>query len=253
MIIGAGYTGQQVYQQAIATGWRTFATSRHPHLHLKTVPSAHRLHFDLAQPHTWTNIPNPAHLIWCFPAVPLNLVTSFLQKRAPQSCRLLVMGSTSAYLSNGHPINEDTPLKLHLSRVQAEEALRETYGAVIIRLAGLYGPNRHVFDWIRKGKIHNTKKWGNLIHVEDAAAICLLALTEAIAGSTYIASDGHPRTWNEICSRAASQWGIAIPPFTQPTNPGKRVSIHKVCTELGYVFRFPDLYQALDNIELRRP
>jgi nucleoside-diphosphate-sugar epimerase len=127
---------------------------------------------------------------------------------------------------------------------------------VIIRLAGLYGPGRNVFDWIRKGKIQNTRKWVNLLHVEDAAAICLHALERASNGSTYLASDGpylasdgHPRTWEEICSVASSKWRVPIPPLTHPQNSGKRVSIHKLQTELHYTFRFPDIYQALDQIE----
>lgn len=250
--MGTGYTGLHVYQQAIERGRQVFATSRNPHTHLGTIPSVHRLHFDLTQTDTWGNIPNPAHLIWCFPAVPLELVNNFLLTRSEQSGRLLFMGSTSAYIPDGNLITESTFLKLHLPRVQTEESLRTNYGAIIIRLAGLYGPGRHVYDWIRKGKIQNTNKWVNLLHVEDAAAICLQALEQASDGSTYLASDGHPRTWNEICSVAIAKWQVTIPPLTQSQNPGKQVSIHKLRAELGYTFRFPDLYQALDHIEINR-
>lgn len=253
MILGAGYTGLQVYQQAMERGWRVLATSRRPHIHLGTIPSEHRLRFDLTQAETWTHIPDPAHLIWCFPATPLALVQKFLSVRTRQTGRLLLMGSTSAYIPDGHPITEDTPLKTHFPRVQTEEYLRTTYGAMIIRLAGLYGPGRHVCDWIRKGKIQNTKKWVNLLHVEDAAAICLQALVQASDGSTYLASDGCPRTWDEICSVASSKWRVPIPALTSPQNTGKQVSIHKLRTELQYTFRFPDLFQALDHIEIGTP
>lgn len=250
VILGAGYTGLRVYQQASETGWHVFATSRRPHIHLSTIPLEHRLRFDLTQHETWATIPNPAHLIWCFPAVPLDLVKEFLLAGTRQTGRLLVMGSTSAYIPDGHPITEDTPLKTHLPRVQTEEYLRTECGAVVIRLAGLYGPGRHVFDWIRKGKIQNTKKWVNLLHVEDAAAICLQAIERASDGSTYLASDGHPRTWEEICSVASSKWRVPIPPLTPPKHTGKQVSIRKLRTELQYNFRFPDLYHALDQIEM---
>ncbi|MDH5563151.1 MAG: hypothetical protein OEY91_05950 [Nitrospirota bacterium] len=249
VILGAGYTGRRIYHQAIEVGRTVFATSRNPQLHLGDIPPKHRLPFDLAQPETWANLPEPAHLLWCFPALPLHLVQEFLAARSRRTGRLLVMGSTSAYIPDGHPMTEDTPLKPHLPRVQAEEYLRANYGAVIIRLAGLYGPGRHVLDWIRKGKIQNTPKWVNLLHVEDAAAICLQALEQASEGSTYLASDGHPRTWAEICSVASSKWQVTIPPLTSPQKPGKQVSIHKLRTELQYAFRFPDLYQALDQIE----
>jgi len=249
IILGAGYAGLRVYQQAIKTGWHVLATSRRPHIHLCDIPLEHRVHFDLTQAETWKNIPDSAHLIWCFPAIQLDLVQVFLATRLRQSSRLLVMGSTSAYIPDRRPITEVAPLKQHLPRVQAEEYLRTTYGAIIIRFAGLYGPGRNVLDWIRKGKIKNTRKWVNLLHVEDAAAICLQALEQAPDGSTYLASDGQPRTWEEICSMASSKWRVAIPALTLPQKPGKQVSIRKLRSELNYSFRFPDLYQALDQIE----
>ena len=249
VILGAGYTGIQVYRQAIEAGWHVLATSRSPHIHLHNILPEHRLHFDLTQTGTWGNIPDQGHLIWCFPIIQLDLVQDFLAARTRQNNRLIVMGSTSAYIPDGQPVTEETPLKQHLPRVQAEEYLRTTYGAIIIRFAGLYGPGRHLLNWIRKGNILNTRTWVNLLHVEDAAAICLRALEQAPDGSTYLASDGHPRTWEEICSMASSKWGIQIPPRTSPQHTGKQVSIHKLRTELNYTFRFPDLYQALDQIE----
>ena len=249
MILGTGYTGTRIYQQAMEQSSHVFATSRDSLTHLSTIPPNHRLQFDLTQSATWVNIPDPAHLIWCFPAVPIDLVKKFLLARSNSTGRLLVMGSTSAYIPDGHPITEDTSLKLHIPRVQTEEYLRGTYGGVVIRLAGLYGPGRHVYDWIRKGKIQNTKKWVNLLHVEDAAAICLQALAQASDGSTYLASDGCPRTWDEICSVASSKWQVPIPTLTSPQNTGKQVSIHKLRSELQYTFRFPDLYAALGQIE----
>ncbi len=250
VILGAGYTGLRVYQQAIKTGWRVFATSRQPQIHLSNIPKEHRLRFDLTQPETWSNIPDPAYLIWSFPTISLKLVKNFLLARSKPTDRMLIMGSTSAYLPDERPITEDTPLKLHLPRVQTEEYLRTNNGAVIIRLAGLYGPGRHVFDWIRKGKIQNTRKWVNLLHVEDAADICLQALEQASDGSTYLASDGHPRTWDEICTVASEKWKIPIPARTSPPHSGKQVSIHKLRTGLQYTFHFPDLFQALDHIEV---
>ena len=220
-----------------------------PDIHLSDISPEHRILFDLARPETWQSIPIPAHLIWCFPATPLNLVQSFFAARPMASGRILVMGSTSAYGTTCGAITEQTPVNPELPRVQGEEYLRTQLGAVIIRLAGLYGPGRHVLDWIRKGKIRNTSKWVNLLHVEDAAGICLRALEQAQNGETYLASDGTPRTWSEICSIASSMWSIPIPPPTPPREIGKQVSIHKLLTDLNYTLRFPDLYHALDDIE----
>lgn len=249
VIIGTGYTGRHLYRQARDAGWHVFATSRNPDTHLLAVASEHRLHFDLARADTWHSIPTPAHLIWCFPAAPLALVQEFFSGRPQHSGRIVVMGSTSAYHSAGGFVTEQTPLRHHLPRVQGEEYLRTSYGAVIIRLAGLYGPGRNVLDWMRKGKIRHTSKWVNLLHVEDAAAICLHALQRARDGATYLASDGSPRTWSDIMSRASSLWNIPIPPPDPAQDSGKRVVNHHLLTDLHYTLRYPDLYHALAQLE----
>ncbi|PJA77923.1 MAG: hypothetical protein CO149_06855 [Nitrospirae bacterium CG_4_9_14_3_um_filter_51_5] len=249
IILGTGYTGRRLYRQAREAGWHAFATSRRPEGHLSDIPPEHRILFDLTRPETWRLIPIPAHLTWCFPATPLSLAQAFFAARHSESGRIVVMGSTSAYGTNCGAVTEETPVHTDLPRVQGEEYLRTQLGAVIIRLAGLYGPGRHVLDWMRKGKIGNTPKWVNLLHVEDAAGICLRALERAQNGATYLASDGTPRTWSEIFSIASSRWNIPIPPPTLHHETGKQVSIHKLLTDLNYTLRFPDLYQALDDIE----
>ena len=163
--------------------------------------------------------------------------------------RMIVLGSTSAYPSEGKAVTENQMPNVGLLRVQGEEYLREAAGAIVIRLAGLYGPGRNVLDWIRKGKIRNSARLVNLLHVEDAAGICLKALTDAPEGTTYLASDGRPRPWSEICTYAERKWQIPIPPVSRPADPGKQIDNRKLLTELGYTFDFPDLYQALDRLE----
>jgi hypothetical protein len=249
VILGTGYTGRRLYHQARGMGWNALTTSRTPDVHLSDISPEHRILFDLASPETWRSIPIPAHIIWCFPARPLNLVQAFFATRPVDSGRILVIGSTSAYGTNCGTVTEQTPVNTELPRVQGEEYLRTQLGAVIIRVAGLYGPGRHVLDWMRKGKIRNTHKRVNLLHVEDAAGICLRALELAQNGATYLASDGTPRTWSEIFSIATLKWNIPIPLPTPSLESGKQVSIHRLLTDLNYTLRFPDLYQALDDIE----
>jgi hypothetical protein len=249
VILGTGYTGRRIYFQARQAGWKTFATSRNPDVHLSGIPKEHRLLFDLARSETWPAIPAPAHLIWCFPAAPLGLVQDFFAGRPKKSGRILVLGSTSAYGTAGGIVTEQSPLHHHLPRVQGEEFLRQERRAVVIRLSGLYGPGRNVLDWIRKGKIRNTPKWVNLLHVEDAAGICLRALERAQEGTTYLASDGQPRTWAEIVLTASAKWHIPIPPPAPLQEAGKQICIRQLLADLHYPFRYPDLYQALAQLK----
>ncbi len=163
---------------------------------------------------------------------------------------MVVLGSTSAYVTTPQPVTEQNQLHSHLPRVQGEEFLRRTLGAIIIRLAGLYGPERHVLNWIRRGKIPNTPSWVNLLHVEDAAAICLQALERAPEGESYIASDGTSRLWSAICQVAHQRWNLTLPLLSPPHKEGKQVSNHKLLSDLHYTIRHPDLFQSLADIEL---
>jgi len=178
------------------------------------------------------------------------MASDFSKDMTNKGCRFLLLGSTSAYLSKAdEPTDEQVKLNMDLPRVQSEEHLRETHGAIIFRLAGLYGPGRHVLNWIRRGKIKNTNRYVNLIHSEDVAALGLNALQQAPPGSSYIVSDGIPRLWSDICQYASTKWNIPIPEPTIPKDQGKRLSPKKILNELSYELRHPDLYVELDKIE----
>lgn len=164
--------------------------------------------------------------------------------------RILLLGSTSAYPPMNEKLtDEHVPPNMTLPRVQSEEHLRETFGAIVLRLAGLYGPGRHVLNWIRRGKIKNTPRYVNLIHIEDVAALCLTALKQAPAGSSYIVSDGTPKLWSDICQHAATKWGVKIPEPSIPKDQGKRLSPQKIFNELSYELLHPNLFEELDGIE----
>ena len=180
-------------------GWTVHATSRNPLNNLAGIPSDQRLRFDLEQPSTWLNIPAQADLIWCFPATPLEQVQAFARTLNAPPRRIVVLGSTSAYEASDHSaeypppwIDESAPIDLTKPRVQGEEYLREYHGAIVLRVAGIYGPGRNPLDWIRQGRVGPSRKYVNLIHVEDLAAICLLALEQGKPGETYNVSDGTP-------------------------------------------------------------
>ena len=93
-----------------------------------------------------------------------------------------MLGSTSAYDTGGsqeYPppwIDETAPIDYTKPRVQGEEFLRTECGAIVLRVAGIYGPGRHPYDWITSGRVGLSDKYVNLIHVEDLAAICKAAL-----------------------------------------------------------------------------
>ena len=256
VVLGSGYTGLALHRVGTSQGRSVHATSRNPLSNLASIPSEQRLKFDLEDPSTWGNIPAGADLIWCFPATPLEQVQAFARMLDMQARRIVVLGSTSAYEVSDHPaeypppwIDESAPIDLTKPRVQGEEFLRTNCGAIVLRVAGIYGSGRNPLDWIRQGRVGPSRKYVNLIHVEDLSTICLLALEKGKPGETYNISDGTPRTWNEICATAQERWGVKVAAEKADPSPGKQISNAKFRTELGYALRHPDLYEALALID----
>ena len=256
IILGAGYTGRYLASALTVISRPFFATSREPEKNLSHVPADRRMKFDLEQPSTWLSIPARADLIWCFPATPLEQVEAFARTLHAPARRIVVLGSTSAYEVSGHSaeyppswIDESSPIDLTKSRVQGEEYLREHHGAILLRVAGIYGPGRNPLDWIRQGRVGLSPKYVNLIHVEDLAAICLAAIEKGKPGEAYNVSDGTPYLWSEICATAHKRWGVAATGAKENRASGKRISTAKLRTELGCTLKHPDLYEALALIE----
>ncbi len=256
IILGYGYTGRSIMQLTLERGTSAWATSRNPALQLGAVPFPQHLEFDLARPETWGHLPTGTDLIWCFPATPVEQVQAFARTHDAPPRRIVVLGSTSAYQVSDHSteypppwIDESAPIDLTKPRVQGEEYLRNELGAIVLRVTGIYGPGRNPLDWIRQGRLGPSRKYVNLIHVEDLAAICLAALVHGKPGEAYNVSDGQPHTWNEICATAQHQWGVTASAVIEAPASGKRISNAKLRFELGYRFRHPDLYGALDLIE----
>ena len=256
IVLGSGYTGHVLYRTGISKGRAVLATSRNPLNNLTGIPSEQCLQFDLEQPSTWPNIPMGADLIWCFPAAPLEQVQAFTRRLDAPTRRIVVLGSTSAYEVSDQAaeypppwIDESAPIDLNKPRVQGEEYLRNKLGAIVLRVAGIYGQGRNPLDWIRSGRVSPSRKYVNLIHVEDLAAICLAAMEKGKPGEAYNVSDGTPRTWNEICVTAQQRWGVTAAVIKEDRSSGKRISIAKLRADLGYVLRYPDLYEALVLIE----
>jgi nucleoside-diphosphate-sugar epimerase len=170
----------------------------------------------------------------------------------------VVLGSTSAYddcASVEYPppwVDETAKIDITKPRVQGEELLRTSYRAVVLRIAGIYGPGRNPVEWIRTGRVHPSRKYVNLIHVEDLAATCLAALEQSDKSVAYNVSDGTPRTWNEICETVERRWAVQSSGSGEPRSAGKRVSNKKMCELLKSNherLRHDDLYEALELIQ----
>lgn len=253
IILGGGFTGKEIYRQAVKEHRKVLITSRSPQLHLQSIPENDQIFFDLEKVDSWNLLPEKGEGIWCFPPSPVNQVKRFIDNKGGLFQRIVVIGSSSAYQVDPKKgvvtVDERSPIHLTDPRVEGEELLRKRLNGVILRAAGIYGRGRNPLDWIRQGRLKNGPRYLNLIHVEDLATLCLMALEKGIPGEIYNASDGNPNKISDLIETARKRWNIPLPPLSTDPDPGKKVSNHKIVSLLNYTFQFTDLFQALDLIQ----
>jgi nucleoside-diphosphate-sugar epimerase len=251
VVLGAGYTGRYLLNHLASQARDYYATSRNPDLNLGYPIADRRLQFDLSDTNTWANIPRNTDLLWCFPAIPLETVQQFTAAMKGSCRRLVVLGSASAYdigENRIYPppwIDEAAPVEMSRPRVQGEEFLRQACAAIVLRIAGIYGPGRDPLEWIKSGRVGPSRKYVNLIHVEDLAGIVLGALERGRPGEIYNVIDGTPRTWDEICKTVEDRWKVRSPISMQHQKVGKRIDTRKLILELQPQLSHPNLYEAL--------
>lgn len=257
-ILGSGYTARFLLPFAERRYTHVFATRRAPERHLSHLRPEQRIVFDLARSDTWASIPTATDVLWCFPATPIESVQQFADRALLGTRRLVILGSTSAYhdgASTTYPppwIDESTSIDLTKHRVEGEELLRTEYGAIVLRVAGIYGPGRNPIEWIRTERVSRSRKYVNLIHVEDLSAVCLAALMHGQSGEVYNVSDGTPRTWKEICEEVERRWNIRSSVSDESRPSGKRLSNNKMCKLLDLDqagLRHKDLFEELEAMQ----
>jgi hypothetical protein len=254
VILGTGYTGRVIYRLPAASRRTICLSSRTPERSLADVPASLQLGFDLTNSTTWATIPDQAEVIVTFPVQPIDQVEAFAKQVGPRIRRLVVLGSSSVYdrapeIMRGEWVTEQSLLDLTIPRAEGEEYLRRQLGAIGLRVTGIYGPGRNPLNWIRQARVPYSSRIVNLVHVDDLASACLLAIDRGLPGEAYNVSDGTPRRWSDIMDVAAKRWQIPLPPPGSDVKPGKRVQTDKIRNQLGYVVRHPDLFDALEAIE----
>ncbi len=194
LILGAGYVGRALldaHPGAIGT-----------HRKGKPLRPCERV-LNLEDPATWVNIAAAQHdVVWTFPAAPIDRVREFYERHLKAARSLIVLGSTSAYRTGApdQTIDENSPVDTDQPRVQGEEWLKQ-HGAVILRLAGIFGPDRTPLNWLKKGLIKNGRKRLNLIHLDDILAAVEAITIHGLRGITLNGANGESPTWNEIVAR----------------------------------------------------
>jgi len=129
-------------------------------------------------------------------------------------------------------------------------------GATVLRLAGIYGPQRLLacIEALQRGEsiAGNPDAWLNLIHVDDAVAAILACEAHWSPGETYLVCDNQPITRREYFAALAQRIGAPPPTFdeSQPPRRGsgglnKRCCNRKLHERLDLLLRYPTLETGL--------
>ena len=145
--------------------------------------------------------------------------------------------------------------------VETENLLRSAAGernfpSVILRLAGIYGPERGY--WFKRLLLGEARISGdgtrllNIIHRDDVVGCIITALRQAQGGEIYNAVDDEPVTQMEFFRWLCSRLNKPMPPRVSLDTVSerkrgvtdKKVSNHKLKQELGYRFKFANFREG---------
>lgn len=191
----------------------------------------------------------------------------------PSLKRFIYISSTGVYgQGTGEEVDEDSPClparEGGRACLAAEKLLAQSQfanRAMILRLAGIYGPGRIPrAKELLAGKLiaAPAQGWLNLIHVEDAAAIVLAAekmtfSTLAKTPQTFVVSDGHPvqradyyRELARLLTAPPPQFGDpdVAAPATARAGSDKRVNPRRLFAELSPTLKYPSYREGLADI-----
>ncbi|MEI6783316.1 MAG: SDR family oxidoreductase [Verrucomicrobiota bacterium] len=180
--------------------------------------------------------------------------------------KFVYTSSTSVYGQNDgslvkensatEPAVETGQILVETERVLLEAARERKFPAVILRLAGIYGPDRgYWFKQYLKNEARiegNGARILNMIHRDDAAGAIIAALQSGRPGEVYNAVDDEPVSQLSFFQWLSGPLGKDLPPSVPEdaeairkrgvTN--KRVSNRRLKMELGYQFKYPTFRQG---------
>lgn len=279
-IVGCGYIGARVAACELARGNRVRALAR-------SSESAQRLQVagiepvsgDLDAPGSLRSINIGGTLVYYFAPPPSTGMTdprveAFLGtvQKAALPERMVLISTTSVYGDcDGNWIDEDCPVSPRAARAHrrlaAENQLcawaeRTTVPVVILRVAGIYGPDKLPVERLRRGLPvlrQEESPWSNRVHADDLVGACLAAADRGRPEGIYNVADGNPSTMTDFFNAVADAFGLPRPPQVSMEQAketlgeetlaylaeSRRVSNERMRRELGVTPRYPTLKAGL--------
>ena len=169
--------------------------------------------------------------------------------------RVLFTSSTSVYpQTDGAWVDETSPANGPVLREAEELFLNAPQAATVLRVAGIYGPERgYLFRQFLKGEAVLTEggaRWINMIHRDDVVDAILAAMK--CEPNIYNVADDEPVTQRGFFEWLAQRLSKPMPP------EGERVSRKRVATSkrvrnaklkaAGWELRFPTFREGYENL-----
>jgi nucleoside-diphosphate-sugar epimerase len=245
LVIGCGYLGSRVAKVWHAQGHKVFAATRdRDRAESFRQAGWEPIVCDVTEPASLRTLPRVDAVLY---AVGLDR-SSGLSMRAvyvaglanvldhlPAPDKFLHVSSTSVYgQSSGEEVTEDSPTEPAEENgrivLEAEQTLREKFPpAVIMRFAGIYGPNRGLRrKQIEAGEpiVCDPDIWLNLIHVEDGVAAVLAAEEKAPPGTLWNICDDCPVKRGDFYGFMADLLHVPLR-LVAPTEAEKQAAAHQ--------------------------
>jgi nucleoside-diphosphate-sugar epimerase len=155
---------------------------------------------------------------------------------------LIFTSSTMIYQANNGPVTEESPLDdtervQVLSQVEQFLLLLPDIKTTILRLGGLYGPDREIGQFALKKKVILKNHPVNLIHQSDVITIISQLITAPYHGILNAVSDTHPTRYT-LYQQALNETELSKIKFIEDaTTPYKIVDNTKLKRLLHFKFR----------------
>ena len=165
-------------------------------------------------------------------------------------------GSAVKETSPTEPSSETSKILVETEKLLLEAASEKKLPAVILRVAGIYGPGRgHHFQQFLRNEAKIAGKGEqiiNMIHLNDVVGVIVTALKNGRPGEVYNAVDDEPIAQVHFFRWLSETLGKWMPPFATEEESAqrkrgltnKKVQNRKLKMELGYQFKYPTFRQG---------
>lgn len=165
--------------------------------------------------------------------------------------RLVYLSSTGVYGGARGLVDEDTPVEPATASARGRIEAESRYlplGAVVLRVAGIYGPGRSTHTRLVAGTLRLPEGGGGRIsrvHVDDLVEAIRVGLQRGEPGALYCVADDRPAPQVETVTWLCGRLGLPLPPFVpleslHESLRGDRAVSNERLKALGWRPRYPD-------------